>query len=332
MISSMEQTIFNYNYNQVEEAPLLDRATYAEANVKCCGQCDKDILDYEIYIQYDGFFYHPNCFKCHFCACSFHGDTQVTRSTTEATSLLTLSATPCRSAKNKLYCIQDFIHQSFECKICNQNFKIDSEIYPLEGDSLVHVDCVSCQTCKAKIDPNSEYSMQMNGMKCLVLCKKCTLDRVGSAKAVRIKTKRFEGNKHRLSSRQKEILKTKFSVNKLKCEEILGETLILERLAKDMDCSMKSVVQYVSKNKSKLEKQSVSGQKDNVIECMITELKKLDKTLPPNQSPFGVFTKRPTDLLSSLLSEKGGNDTTTVPNKCPFKYYPRSIESSPNSM
>lgn len=332
MNSIIEQTLFNYNYNQV-----ADKAMYSEpidASNRCCGQCDKDILEYEIYIQYEGSFYHRNCFKCHFCACSFYSDTaQLTHNQTKA-NMLTLNTTPCKSTKSKLYCIQDFIHQNFECKICNENFSADSEIYPLEGDYLVHVDCVACRACNVKINPNSEYNIQMNAnsSQCSVLCKTCTQEVTSKAVASKVKAKRFEGNKHRLSSRQKEILKNKFSVNRLKADDVMNETLILERLAKDMDCSIKSVVTYVSKNKSKLEKQSTLGHQGNVIECMITELKKLDRTLAPNQSPFGIFTKRPTDLLSSLLSHQKSSEDIAAPNKCPFKYYPRSVESSPNSM
>jgi len=247
-------------------------------------------------------------------------------------SHLNLTTKPCKNKNNKLFCPTDFINANFACRICLKNLANTSRIYQLNGfdensSNLVHYECVVCKKCDTKINPCDEYSIEYQNGSCILYCKPCTLNsNKHNSNCHAITKKKRPGNKHRLSSRQKEILKTKFSVNNLQSDEVLSakNTVILERLAKDMNCTPKSVAQYIIRNKHKLHeliKKNHIYKKENdfKIDFILGELKKLDDTIPPpNQTPFGCqfYLKRQSDKLIQLLDTESSD---VVPNVSPFE-------------
>lgn len=303
-----------------------------------CEQCAKKIHIYDVYIQYEGSYYHKDCFSCHSCSKPFSSEEFNNQGDChEKVNQLELNALPCKNSANKLYCMEDFIRHNFKCKLCAQHFTENSSIYQLNGlrtetEALVHVECVTCKQCHLDINPQAEYMVDEtpNGG-CSIYCKPCSFNIDKSEKS---KTKKLKaGNKHRLSSRQKEILRTKFSVNNLKADEVLDtrNSVILERLAKDMNCSIKSVSQYIVRHKNKLHELTKKAAMyktaaDFQIEFMLNELKKIDATVAPNQSlPGGqVKTAKSSSYFSVLLSEEA---SSPAPNICPFECS-RSIDSS----
>ena len=68
--------------------------------------------------------------------------------------------------------------------------------------------------------------------------------------------------------------------------------MIVLNLAKEADCSVKTLVNFIalkqekSKDKSKVNLAGENILKNQKIDMMIDELKKMDKVLAPNQSPF----------------------------------------------
>ena len=85
-----------------------------------------------------------------------------------------------------------------------------------------------------------------------------------------------------------------------------------------MSCQVKSVSQYIEKYKNKLN--SLAKTNNNQIQYLITDLKEIDKTLPPNQSPFGIFSKKSSDSFKLILSlDILDKSSTQAPNVCPFE-------------
>jgi hypothetical protein len=300
------------------------------AIISICNECESPIHKNHVYIAYESLFYHQSCFRCHICCVPFSDHTTLSSNNIE--SHLKLTTLPCINQKNKLFCSKDFISANFSCRLCLKSLTETSRIYQLNGmhessNNLVHVECVACTKCDLKINPSDEYSLIEKNDSCFIYCKSCTLDTDTSKSNKAINTKKRSGNKHRLSSRQKEILKTKFSVNNLQSDEILStkNTVILERLAKDMNCTPKSAAQYIMRHKHKLQELSKKNyiykkESDFKIDVILGELKKLDNTIPPpNQKPFGCqfYVKKHAANLIQLLDDTKSSDI--VPNVSPFE-------------
>ena len=65
-----------------------------------CGNCNLEINQFEVYIEYDDSFYHEKCFCCNYCFCSFSYDDNTTKEKTQI---------PLKDKNNKLFCINDLI-------------------------------------------------------------------------------------------------------------------------------------------------------------------------------------------------------------------------------
>ena len=314
--------------------------TYSE-QLSCCAQCEKPVFNFQVHVEYEDVFYHEECFGCKICSKPFSARNY---NQINGQSLISLSSMICKTKQNQLFCVQDFITSELKCKICAQHFQLDSQIYPLdEGDRLVHMECVKCSVCSVRIDSTQEYSLKEDSSAgaCLLLtCKHCTLAQnkfESDSLAKRKKQKVSNLNKHRLSSRQKQLLRSKFVSVGFNPTEFLDEKneLVLNDLAKDIGCSKNALSNYIDRHKTKLneliKKGDRNGKQMHSIESMLDELKKLDKILAPNQSPFGEYKKCASKDLSALLEmEKMKN--ISPPNRCPFGSYIKSTNSSSNSI
>lgn len=161
-----------------------------------------------------------------------------------------------------------------------------SNIYQLKENELVHVECVKCSQCAARLDESSEYSLGKCESRIQVMCKTCTLNE--SAAGAR---KKRAAPHHRLSSRQKEQL-----VNELLVLDSLNLNLSDESdakivgLADKISCSPKTILFYLSKYRKKNTTGS-SGNKlksNEAIKSILDQLSRIDCIVAPNKCPFTV--------------------------------------------
>ena len=124
---------------------------YIEQNK--CQVCQKQILNYDFKIEYGEYFYHKECYKCKCCSRLFP-----ILENYNNTNLV-----PIQDHHGYLYCCQDFI-TTLKCGLCQIMFDRNSLIYKLNDNEskehLVHVNCVSCNLCKSKIDTLNEYILE----------------------------------------------------------------------------------------------------------------------------------------------------------------------------
>ena len=148
-------------------------------------------------------------------------------------------------------------------------------------DKLVHVDCVKCNLCKAKINISNEYILEDNTStdSISLICKCCCT----SKRSELNKTRR----KNRLSSRQKEILRSKFiQSDSLKKDLLLTEeSLFVSNLAKEIGCSKNAIIDFITKRRDEILSQE-TNRIAPTLNKIIDELKNIDRDLAPNQSPF----------------------------------------------
>lgn len=98
-------------------------------------------------------------------------------------------------------------------------------------------------------------------------------------------------HKNRLSSRQKDILRSKFIQSEsLKNNDLVltEESLFVCNLAREIGCTKKSIVDFISKRRENMLNQSsgATGLGVPKLDKIIEELKSIDRALAPNQSPF----------------------------------------------
>lgn len=301
---------------------------------RSCDQCEKSISHFDVYIEYEASFYHETCFRCSHCSEAFMNKSNIKSSN----NLLDLNTVPCKNSANKLFCMVDFISQNFNCKLCSNGFNVKSQVCQLEGlpvheqDNLAHFECLFCKKCNQTIAGQYSIKKEADNKHYDIYCKSCSINKSTDNNKTKAKSVN-QSNKHRLSSRQKEILKTKFSTNNLNSADVLNEknSVILNRLAKDMRCSVKSVSSYISKYQNKLNELAKKNYVTELstVEFMVSELKKLDRVVAPNQSPFNTQnTKKPNNHVDELLSYQSFS-ANLIPNKSPFEDY--SPNSSANS-
>ncbi len=196
----------------------------------------------------------------------------------------------------KLIKKKPFLKRSLKCHICSLNFEQTSQVFrlnelvePSQNEILAHVECVACKLCSKKLNTFSEFILEETERS--VTCKECSLFKHKKTPT----TKRM--NSHRLSSRQKEILESKFLQNKYMQKEKLTENNVFVcSLAKEVGCTRKSLVNFLIKQQDKLKENSLSTRvnlakenilKNQAIDMMLEELRKIDRVLAPNQCPFG---------------------------------------------
>ena len=199
------------------------------------------------------------------------------------------------------------------------------------GDEyLVHAECIYCKSCQYKINVFDEYYFDN---KSHLLCKQCTIK---SQKQLQLdhhneqsdchvnnktlKRKKFKTTSERLSTRQKELIKKKFLT--INCDLIELKNYYLDTIkdfADEIDCSEKSVINYIDKRLAKRivndknceaiinvgittstigttssgseSNESCQTNNKNYLthkneDTILDQLTKLDKTIAPNQNPF----------------------------------------------
>ncbi len=165
----------------------------------------------------------------------------------------------------------------------------------ISDDNIAHYECMTCMQCSCKICALSEYSY--DGKNKILLCKVCQLNRIEVKQSSTLKK-----NSQRLSTRQKELIKAKFLfIDDI--DKFMDYKSDIYKYASELNCSKKTISDYLvncinRKNRQRLPKNRVSGKKSQIEYTinmtnnvdMITQLTKLDKTLPPNQSPFEKLT------------------------------------------
>jgi hypothetical protein len=186
-------------------------------------------------------------------------------------------------------------------------FELSTEIEKLVQDStlnLAHIECLNCNSCSNRIDMFGEYTLSVSAnQSILVSCKRCALSRL--AKNVELpKSKQMKSINHRLSSRQKEKLAVRILATNIEPEKLIaGEnSQVLERLALEIKCSPKALINYLNKKLIKLTSQqqkqqeatnkNAESKQSPAFTKMIDDLQKLDKILAPNVCPFGARATR----------------------------------------
>lgn len=253
-----------------------------------CSNCKQEINTYETYIEFDDSFYHAKCYKCQYCCVQFTTDNNQNDSNIDMTCLI-----PLKDKNNRLFCIKDVI-RTLKCHLCCLTFEQNSQIYKLNNsttdeDQLAHIDCVKCSSCELKINLATEYSIEdKSSEKCSIYCKQCSIKK--DNKQEQIKSMK---SKNRLSSRQKEILEAKYL--QFNFDHLTEDNPLVCNLAKEVGCTRKSLIDFIAKRQDKLNELSILNRvnlaKDNILknealDQMLDELKKIDRVLAPNQSPF----------------------------------------------
>jgi hypothetical protein len=178
------------------------------------------------------------------------------------------------------------------CQIAEDYKKSNQAAYQ-DNDSIAHYECMQCVQCDSKIKVFDEYSF--DSKKKLLLCKACESNRIEVKKSITLKK-----NSQRLSTRQKELIKLNFSfVDDI--DKFMDHKDDIYKYAIEISCSKKSISDFLTnqinrKTRQRMPKKNASNNKKTQIEyttSMATnitdQLTKLDKTLPPNQSPFEKF-------------------------------------------
>jgi hypothetical protein len=220
-----------------------------------------------------------------------------------------------------------------KCKLCTKNFNHSSMVFELATDkaapgrdstpSLAHIECLNCSSCSNRIDIFAEYTLTVTDQSSYSInCKRCVLGRLAKLAEPLPKPskKQMKSINHRLSSRQKEKLAMRIVAANVEPEKLITEqnSLVLERLAFEIKCSPKALVNYLNKklikltNQQQLEEQKKSGEvkQSSAFHKMIDDLQKLDKVLAPNVCPFGDRTTRTIKATAattgSCTTEDGG--------------------------
>ena len=157
------------------------------------------------------------------------------------------------------------------------------------------------------INVNHDYSVKQGRTeRILLLCKNCVMN---ESDIVTQSEKKLKKNcsKHRLSFRQKEQLSFSIINRFFPLNDIVSETeSVLNSLSKEIGCSKKSLVHYVSKNKERFEEIIR-------IKSTTSELSQGSKEMWMNESNFQKENKY------SFIQELSKLDTIVAPNQCPFE-------------
>jgi hypothetical protein len=170
---------------------------------------------------------------------------------------------------------------------------------------LAHVECVKCVDCHCFIGPNDQYWIERKEYTINIICKVCI------NKKNKEKTSQSNSNRHRLSSRQKEILMSRFKTQKFDLsilnDNYNDDNCVLKRWSEDIGCSIKSLVCYIRKHENTLKKTTkkpneqeevILSNRNPAIHSMIEQLKMMDKIAPPNR--VVTFTKVSNEEEDSL--------------------------------
>ena len=321
-----------------------------EQTMLACSACERAIdplVDELTTVEYHQRVYHIECFRCVACAKRFPV-------VDDDTSALNPSLLPIRDARGNLYCAHDFI-STLRCHICTERFDAKSLMYKLDHAQqqqeqeqeqeeattggggldqdanchLVHVECMNCQQCKAKISITNEYTFQIcdtQPQQLVIYCKSCTYDRcqmnetrdaTNRAATAAVTATAATSSHLRLSTRQKELIAAHLcnEPSAMTTSALDENSETVARMSREVGCSRRALVFYLHKslrqrrqivvsessNSAVDDTMVVDTRRRDTIALMIQELNKLDQTIAPNKFPFGGQSSR---LVSSTIDPR----------------------------